>query len=189
MASGIRIFTLSHDTFDSTMEELGLNDRNVEETNKAFISIIGTKECLEFYLGEKETKHYFSDGHGNVLNLDFDDIVDDILYHGHIFRTMSMEQAEKAVAFIDRILDSGVEEIYVHCRAGMSRSRAFSEFIYRLCKERKLLVEYVGDRSYFTNILNQGVLNRLMHAYWKMEGIMAYEDKEKDYPEEFLKKL
>lgn len=78
----VRITVLSHYRFDEKMKELGLNDKNVEDTNKAFISIIGTPECLTYYLDEGKTKHFFND-HPNVLNLDFDDIEDDVMYYGH----------------------------------------------------------------------------------------------------------
>ncbi len=36
---------LSHYLFDEDMKNMGLNDDNVENTNMAFISIIGTEEC------------------------------------------------------------------------------------------------------------------------------------------------
>jgi hypothetical protein len=86
----MKIEVLSQYLFDEKMKELKLNDENVENTNMAFISIIGTPECLTYYLDEGKTKHYFKD-HPNVLNLDFDDIGDDVMYNGHHFKTMRME--------------------------------------------------------------------------------------------------
>jgi hypothetical protein len=180
----LRITVLSHYRFDEKMKELGLNDKNVEDTNKAFISIIGTPECLTYYLDEGKTKHFFKD-HPNVLNLDFDDIEDDVLYNGHLFKTMRMEQAEKAIQFIEDNINKGVESFDIHCRAGMSRSRAFGEFIYRYCKEHDIEVEY-KDRDDYTTVLNAGVLRRLNHAYWKKNKLRFYEDGKTEYPRDLV---
>ena len=107
------IFVLPHATFDREMEKMGLNDDNVEDTDMAFISIIGTPECLIYYLDEGDTKHYFKD-HPNVINLDFDDIShDEIEWEGHIFKGLSMEQAEKLFEFIEKNID---KTFYIHCR-------------------------------------------------------------------------
>jgi protein-tyrosine phosphatase len=180
----LRITVLSHYRFDEKMKELGLNDKNVEDTNKAFISIIGTPECLMYYLDEGKTKHFFKD-HPNVLNLEFDDIEDDVLYNGHLFKTMRMEQAEKAIQFIEDNINKGVESFDIHCRAGMSRSRAFGEFIYRYCKEHDIEVEY-KDRDDYTTVLNAGVLRRLNHAYWKKNKLRFYEDGKTEYPRDLV---
>ena len=179
----MKLKVLSHYLFDEDMKEMNLSDNNVEDVNMAFISIIGTEECLKYYLNESNTRHYFKD-HPNVLNLDFDDISTDVNYDGHIFRTMSMEQAEKTVDFIEKIIHSGVECIEGHCRAGMSRSRAIFEFIYRLCNDKGIEVEY-EDRNNYTTILNQGVLRRLNHAYWKKHKINCYANGE-DYEDELV---
>jgi hypothetical protein len=176
---------LSHYHFDEEMKKMCFNDDNVESQNMAFISIVGTPECLNYYLDEGDTKHYFKD-HQNVLNLDFDDIGDDVMYNGHLFKTITMEQAEISVNFIDDILDKGVDVIYVHCRAGMSRSRAFAEFIYRVCRDKNIDVIY-SDRNDYTTMYNYGVLSRLNHAYWKKHRLMQYEDENMDYPDELVK--
>jgi hypothetical protein len=180
----MKVEVLSHFLFDEKMKELMLDDNNVEDSNMAFISIIGTPECLKYYLDEEETKHYFKDRQ-NVLNLDFDDIGKDVLYNGHLFKTMTMEQAEKSVDFIEKMINNDVDEIIIHCRAGMSRSRAFGEWIYRYCEEHNVDVEY-SDRNDYTTILNQGVLRRLNHAYWKKHHINGYEETNAEYPEEFV---
>ena len=164
------------------MKKMGLSDDNVEEQNSAFISIIGTPECLNYYLDEGNTKHYFGD-HPNVLNLEFDDIEGDVLYNDHHFKTMNMEQAEKAVDFIENIIEKNVDDIFIHCRAGFSRSRAFGEFIYRTFGE-DFDIEY-EDRNDYTTILNQGVLRRLNHAYWKKHKMNCYANGE-DYDEELV---
>jgi protein-tyrosine phosphatase len=181
----IKIKVLSHYLFDEDMKQMGLNDANVENFNKAFISIIGTPECLKYYLDEGDTKHYF-ESHNNVLNLDFDDISTDVMYNGHRFKTMSMEQAEKTVEFIEEMVDRDVDEIKIHCRAGYSRSRAVAEFIYRYCNENGIEVEY-EDRNDYTTMLNQGVLRRLNHAYWKKHNINEYADNNVEYPTEMIK--
>lgn len=181
----IKIKVLSHYLFDEDMKQMGLNDTNVENFNKAFISIIGTPECLKYYLDEGDTKHYF-ESHNNVLNLDFDDISTDVMYNGHRFKTMSMEQAEKTVEFIEEMVDRDVDEIKIHCRAGYSRSRAVAEFIYRYCNENGIEVEY-EDRNDYTTMLNQGVLRRLNHAYWKKHNINEYADNNVEYPTEMIK--
>jgi hypothetical protein len=180
----MKLKVLSHFLFDEEMKKMGLNDENVEDTNFAFISIIGTPECLNYYLDEGDTKHYFK-GHHNVLNLDFDDISEDVLYNGHLFKTITMEQAENTVDFIERIVETKAEEIFIHCRAGMSRSRAFAEFIYRFCMEHNIPVEY-NDRNDYTTMYNHGVLSRLNHAYWKKHGICRYEDEAAEYPDELV---
>ena len=183
----MRIVVLSHYLFDEEMKKMGLDDRNVENSNMAFISIIGTSECLKYYLDEGDTKHYFAD-HPNVLNLDFDDISTDVMYNGYHFKAMRMEQAEKAIEFIENLIAKSVnipETIYIHCRAGMSRSRAFGEFIYRFCKENGFDVEY-EDRNDYTTVLNHGVLRRLNHAYWKKHNMNEYAYGNADYPNDLI---
>ena len=181
----MKLEVLSHFNFDDKMKEMGLNDDNVEGSNMAFISIIGTPECLTYYLDEGDTKHYFKD-HDNVLNLDFDDIRTDVIYDGHHFKTMTMEQAEKVVDFIDKIFDDGnTTYIMIHCRAGMSRSRAFGEFIYRRCREKGVDVDY-DDRNDYTTMLNYGVLRRLEHAYNKKHKLNRYEQEGVNYPEDLV---
>ena len=179
----MKIEVLSHYLFDEKMKGMNLNDGNVDTMNMGFISIIGTEECLKYYLDEEKTKHYFNNEHENVLNLDFDDITVDVLYNGHLFKAMTMEQAETSIDFIEKMLDKGVDEIKIHCRAGYSRSRAVAEFIYRLCEERGIDVEYL-DRNDYTTMLNQGVLRRLNHAYWKKHKLNNYAIDGEDYPQD-----
>ena len=162
----MKINVYSQFLFDKEMKALGLNDDNVENENAAFISIIGTKECLEYYLDEGKTKHYFNDNHNNVL------------------KTIDMEQAEKAVDFIENMINNDVASINIHCRAGYSRSRAFAEFIYRYCKEHNIEVEY-DDRNDYTSFINQGVLRKLNNAYWKKHKINGYENGE-EYDDELI---
>lgn len=159
---------------------MGLNDTNVSEKNLAFVSIIGTEECIKYYIKEDD-KHYFKD-HTNVLNLEFDDCGEyDIMYNGYHFKTMNMAQAERTVDFIEDMVSKGVETFYIHCKAGYSRSRAVGEFIYRYCKEKDIDVEYTDRLEYMTHLSN-GVLIRLNHAYWKKHRFEQYEDEFQDYP-------
>lgn len=179
----MKLKVLSHYLFDEDMKKMGLNDENVENTNMAFISIIGTEECRKYWIGEDD-KHFFKD-HPNVLNLDFDDIEDDVMYNGHHFKTMRIEQAEKVVDFIEKMVNNGIDVIEGHCRAGISRSRAIFEFIYRYCRENDIEIEY-SDRDDYTTMLNHGVLRKLEHAYWKKHSLRFYEDGKAEYPRDLV---
>ena len=179
----IKIEVFSHYLFDEHCKKDGLNDKNVEnEKDKAVIDIIGTEECRKYYLKEN-MRHYFNE-HPNVINFDFDDIGDDVIYNGHHFKTLSMADSEKAIQFIETMINNGVTYFRICCRAGMSRSRAFAEFIYRYCQEHNIDIEY-EDRNDYTTILNQGVLKRLNHAYWKKHKINCYANGE-DYEDELV---
>lgn len=128
------ITVFPHRAFDEFCKRNGLNDFNVgKKTDMAFISIIGTKPCLKYYLDESDTKHHFRFNHHNVLNLEFDDISqDEIEWYGHIFKGMSMKQAEKLFKFIERNINCN---FYIHCRAGASRSQGVGNFIYNFYKD------------------------------------------------------
>ena len=107
------------------------------------------------------------------------------MYNGHHFKTMRMEQAEKAVDFIENIVEKNVDDIFIHCRAGFSRSRAFGEFIYRYCKEHEIPLEY-EDRDDYTTMYNSGVMRRLEHAYFKKYNLRFYEDGKTNYPDDLV---
>ena len=179
----MEIKVLSHYLFDEQMRQMGLTDDNVENTNMAFISIIGTQECIKYWIQEDD-KHFFKD-HENVLNLDFDDIGDDVMYNGHHFKCMTMEQAERTVNFIERMIAKGVGTIICHCKAGFSRSRAVAEWIWRYCKEHDIDVHY-EDRNDYTTMLNSNVLRKLNHAYLKKHRLDEYEDGNTDYPKDLV---
>ena len=129
-------------------------------------------------------KHYFNE-HTNVINFDFDDIEDDVMYNGHHFKTLRMEDAEKAIQFNETMINNGVTYFRICCRAGYSRSRAFGEFIYRYCQEHGIDVEY-EDRNDYTTVLNQGVLRRLNHAYWKKHNMNEYKNGNTEYPKDLV---
>jgi len=121
----IKIF--SHEAFDEYCVNNGINDDNVEKLdNKAFISIIGTKDIIEKYLDEPDTQHYFRTNHTNVLNLEFDDVSEDIEFKGIKARAITPEQCKEVLEFVDGNIG---KDFYIHCRAGVSRSRAVGRFI------------------------------------------------------------
>ena len=171
----IIILVSSQATFNNRMQFMQLTSENVEQRHDmAFISIIGTEECLKYYLDEADTVHYFNDAE-NVCNLEFDDITHDIIYHGHQFYAMSEAQAEKTFNFIDKIINNDVQTItfHIHCRAGYSRSRAVAEFIFRYCLDNDIDVEYAERDEFFTQ-LNHDVLQKLQHAYWKHHNMYGF---------------
>lgn len=180
----MKIEVLSHYLFEEKCKKDGLNDENIEDKkDKAFIDIIGTEECRKYYLME-EMSHYFKI-HSNVLNLEFDDLSEDVEYDNHVFKAMTMQQAEKTVDFIEKMINDGVMYFRICCRAGYSRSRAIGEFIYRYCTEHHIEVEY-ADRNDYSTFLNQGVLRRLNNAYWKKHKENGYDEEGKGYPEDLL---
>ena len=160
------VVVMPHRVFDSTMKEKGINDENVESdfNDSAFISIIGTPECLKYYLDEADTTHYFQNNHFNVLNLDFDDISSDELeYEGHIFKGFSMEQAKKTYDFIESNLG---KNFYIHCRAGRSRSMAIGTFIRDFYGEI-----YNGDYDTLFEGCNKDVYRKLSRVFYREKEI------------------
>lgn len=91
--------------------------------NIAFISIENTEDCAQHYRFANE--HYLKDN-DNILNIEFDDIEDDIEIDKLTFRTITQEQADKIVDFIESHLDC---DFIIHCRAGKSRSQAIFRFM------------------------------------------------------------
>ena len=160
------ITVLPHRVFDERCSEEKLNDENVEKEDMAFVSIIGTPECLIYYLDEGDTKHYFEKEHPNVINLDFDDISsDEIEWEGHIFKGMSMEQAERLFEFIENNIDKSFR---IHCRAGFSRSQGVGAFINDF---------YPGQFKSETLLQhpNKDVYRKLSRCYYKKYGLFKEE--------------
>lgn len=108
----------------------------------AYISISATPECAKYWMGdEEESTHYLEPGK-DVLNLEFDDLEEDRTYGGHLFKTISDEQARTLFEFIEDHLHMN---ILVHCKAGKSRSQGVYRFImdmfpdhYEECSENRL---------------------------------------------------
>lgn len=190
----IKITVLSQKDFDSYMEEHDINETNVSEVNKIFVSIIGTEECLNYYLDEKETKHYFPTDRWNLLNLDFDDLDKDLVYDGHLFKAMSDEQALRACLFFEKLQfwetnkydNENFDEIIIHCRCGVSRSRAIAEYLCQMYSDR-CEFEY-NERDRFYSHINHCVLRKIKQMYreyvepqynddltWQDSGIIAQE--------------
>ena len=156
----IRLEVYSHRNFDEIVKRMGLNDNNVEDKkDTAFISIIGTDECIKTYLKEDGTKHYFNVNHSNVLNLEFDDLEEDMMWKGHQFKTITQEQIGETLSFIDSCIKNGVTRIILHCRAGISRSRAIAEAIAQIY-ENEHEIDY-SERNEYIPVLNQGVLRKI----------------------------
>lgn len=161
-----KVIVMSHKEFDEFCKSNGWNDKNVANiSNIAFISIIGTKECLKHYLKEEDTQHYFKKNHNNVLNLEFDDLSNDLNWKGHIFKAMTDKQAEKCVKFIEKNQD---KTIYVHCRAGVSRSQAFFRFIIDFYDG---YYEDCGRKDNPCLSPNAHVVTLLKRAYYKLNKI------------------
>lgn len=121
-----RVNVYSHQEFNNICETENICDNNVESlTDKAFISIVGTEECRKYYL-EDETSHWFNEEHTNVINLQFDDLTEDFMWKGHLFKAMKQDDADRLLKFI--IANLG-KEFNIHCLAGQSRSQGVARFI------------------------------------------------------------
>lgn len=160
-----KIYVYPQSEFDRRIRMMGLDDTNVENAKgKLFISIIGTRECLEHYLHEPNTRHYFEADHKNVLNLDFDDLDEDIEWEGHTFKALSDEQAMKAVDFLDDNFEDGPKDVYVHCKAGISRSQALAAFVH---DAYGALYGLQNDVTVDRANLNHGTLRTLKNAFYE----------------------
>ena len=158
-----RIEVSSHALFEERCKGLGVHDDNVESekfSNLAFIDIIGTKDSIEKYLHEDNTKHWFEKEHPNVLNLEFDDISEDEFeYNGIVFKGFTNEQAKKSYDFI---LANENKDFIICCRAGISRSQAFGNFIH----------DYFGgyDSTSLLGTPNYYVYTKLTREHLKHKG-------------------
>lgn len=140
--------------FNNVMKSKGIDDSNVEnDKDSIFISITNRNGEIE---------HWFKENHKNVINLDFDDTSSD----NEELRTISDKQAESLMFFIDINLSKSKEDVdvYIHCLAGMSRSRAVAEYI----KRRYDVVYDKRERDLYYNYLNHEVLNRLERKYRRL---------------------
>ena len=154
-----RALCFSHLEFDQACSRNGWSDENIPE-EIAFISIICTPSCQEYYLGETE-EHYFKLPHPNVLNLEFDDISRDwIDWKGHRFYGFSEDQARESYKFIQKNLG---KDFWVHCRAGQSRSQAFIRFLLDCFPDYQW--ETKADNPCETP--NIDVLSKLKRCWWE----------------------
>lgn len=165
-----KVLIYSHSEFDDICKKNGWNDDNVDSKNDiAFISIIGSANCLKFYL-EEDASHWFASNHNNVLNLEFDDISGDkkVTWKGHEMTPMSENDAEKCVNFIENNIG---KTFIIHCRAGKSRSQAFFRFITDFYKD-----VYSTDCGRKTNPCltpNIFVLRLLKKAFYKKHNLFV----------------
>lgn len=173
------VLVYNHNDFDKECVQLNIDDSNVEnQEDYAFISIIGTLQVIDEYLGEHGTKHYFNANHKNVLNLDFDDVSKDRDFKYQTLngetkvirvKAISEEQAEQCLEFIE----NNIGKIFIiHCRAGRSRSQAFFRFItdffepYRNCN---------GNLANRCVTPNPEVLRKLKKAYYTKYNLFSNE--------------
>lgn len=125
------IYAMSHKDFDALMEKNGWNDADGAAPNVAIISICCSPAFREKYFKRHNTRdeHWFKcNDFRNVLNVDFDDIVEESreTEYGTAYG-ISDEQAKQIVKFVKDNRD--VDEWYIHCHAGISRSVAVAAWI------------------------------------------------------------
>lgn len=169
----MQIRTYSHSDFDVMCYKRGLDDNNVDniKDTEAFISIICTPQCRKYYL-EDDTDHWFKKEHPNVLNLEFDDVTEDVEWHGHTFLAMTEVQAKKCIDFIEQ--NEG-KNFNIHCTAGISRSGAFSRFIFDFYNENNTYNE--SDFEYFNRHIrpNNHILTLLKRTFYEKNGLFTDE--------------
>lgn len=170
------VIVYSHADFGKFCESLNLNDDNVTESRYAFISIIGSKDVINDYLCEPDTKHYFNCNHSNVLNLCFDDVSEDFTFSFKSgtdgsgekkeihFYAMTDVDADRCVDFIEKNIG---KTFIVHCWAGVSRSQAIFRFITD-CYEKYKNCKGNLDNPCLTP--NQDVVRKLKRAFYRRIG-------------------
>ena len=153
-------YAMSHQDFDIMCATNHWDDSNVEElTDRAFISIVSSDECQKYY-HEEDEEHWFKKDHPNVLNLAFDDITEDMVYNGHQFSAMTMDQAKKIFDFIENNIGKNFS---IHCRAGISRSGAICCFILQMYEDM-----YIQSFSEMRRMRpNNHVLTALKRLYYE----------------------
>lgn len=162
------IYIFSHSDFDKYCENQEWYDSNVESLNDcAFISIIGTKACRKEYLHD-EQGHWFKEPHPNVLNLEFDDLEKDYIWHGHTFEAMKEEDAIKCVEFIENNIG---KDFCIHCKAGQSRSQAFFRFMVDFYND--VYTEDCGRKENPCVSPNMHVIRLLKRAFYQRHGMFS----------------
>lgn len=170
-----KILCYSKKDFDRLMEANGWCDGNVP-ADVAIISICCTEDCIAGWFAAHDLdavdEHYFKQKTEQVFNVEFDDIIQDsFVSNGYTYRCITEQQAYDLVKFIWSNLG---KDIYVHCRAGKSRSQAVTQFV--LDYFDKYYTEFREDNP--PRSPNGNVLAKLKRAYDKIND----EDPEKyDY--------
>jgi hypothetical protein len=125
------IYVLPQFLFDQIAKENDLTDSNVESfKDTAFISIINANSYDDGIANShsSDSAHWFKENHGNVLNLEFDDVEANATPEGECrYKAFSEEQAQEVVEFIER---NSNKTFLIHCLAGVSRSGAVGLFLY-----------------------------------------------------------
>ena len=123
--------------FDYFMQQNGWNDLNIP-SDTAFISICCKKNIKENYLRDfkhREDFHWFKRNHPNVLNVDFDDVIQpEIETRWGMAYGIDDYTAKEIVQFaLDNIEK---DTLMIHCMAGKSRSVAVGKALSELldCK-------------------------------------------------------
>lgn len=120
-----KLICCSQYEFDDICRKNGWTPSNIPR-NCAFISIIGSPDCIKYYIREKQ-EHWFKEENSQICNLEFDDIAEDYrIWKGYVFYGMKKEQAEKLAKFIKANLG---KTFYIHCMAGQSRSQGVVRYI------------------------------------------------------------
>lgn len=141
----------------------------------AFISIECTEECSKYWMEEErdisDNEHFLESSY-NILNIDFDDLDDDKEYqtkNGNKvkFRTINEKQADEIVDFIESNMG---KDIFIHCRAGSSRSQAVYRFIMDMYPE--VYGECIENRDNPCMSPNMKVVSELKRSYYRKHGSM-----------------
>jgi predicted protein tyrosine phosphatase len=112
------ISVLSKKDFDDMMERHGINDNTVESSDNLFFISINNVHGMDI-------QSWFHHDHNNVLRLFFDDCLpEDPSSENTLFNE---KHAKKIIEFIKRFNNDS--QIFIHCRAGVSRSAAVGAFI------------------------------------------------------------
>ena len=157
--------------FPGEVEKIG----GLANQDWAFISITSTPECAKYYLTKvydedptEDNSHYLPEG-PRVCNVEFDDLNQDIEWEGHLFKTITEEQADKIVEFIESNLG---RNFLIHCRAGASRSQGVWRFIMDMYPENyKECTDNLSNPCLSPNI---EVVAKLKRAYYKKHQLYEY---------------
>lgn len=163
----MKCFVYSHKDFNELCELRGWNDNNIP-SEIAFISICNTEECARYWQSVEQgghfDEHWFKRDHSNVLNLDFDDIMEEEQALGELCgKTMHAKglSDEQAAVLYKFILANKDKDFFIHCSAGKSRSQAVCKFImtmYENCETR------LDNPCLYPNVF---VSNKLLRLFYK----------------------
>lgn len=162
----MKIRILSKTSFLSYITRLGVNRNNVESFySLGFICINGTTKS-------KYDAPILSDA-PNVLNLFFDDVETDIEItllsptKQHVCKAFTPDQGILIIDFLESMKANGIDELIIHCHAGVSRSGAVGTFA-----REYLELDLKEFRELNPNIYpNAKVLRELNNIIWRRKGI------------------